>query len=220
MKRGERLKQIVRRRRARTTRLATAEQKQRRALEWRRGVTTNLLARYRETKTARALKRYRASRAKARQSRETTMKLAERLRESRRLLRARRQDLATFRRKLSGRLWGGSRAITNEVIAIVGGRASVTSRKRVETFGNPDSDHHISQLVADAVDFGIAEAHALKDEISSRLGGPWHLADYGSFHVTRKVGLFRRRTRTFRVQIIAGTHGTGPHLHVGVRRVG
>ena len=108
-------------------------------------------------------------------------------------------------------LWGGSRAVTNEVIRIVGNRASITSRKRTETFGNPDSDHHVSQKHADAVDFGIAEAHWLKNEISRRLGGPNELADFGSFNV-------RRNGHTYRVQIIAATHGTGPHLHVGVRR--
>jgi hypothetical protein len=107
--------------------------------------------------------------------------------------------------------WGGSRGVTNEVIGIVNGRAATTSRKRVATFGNPGSDHHVSQRSADAVDFAIAEAHWLKNEISRRLGGPSTLADYGSFYI-------RRKGKRFRVQIIAGTHGTGPHLHVGVRR--
>lgn len=108
-------------------------------------------------------------------------------------------------------LWGGCRQVTNEVIAIVGGRAPVTSRKRTKTYGNPGSDHHVSQRQADAVDFGIANAHWLKNEISRRLGGPRQLADYGTFTVVRNG-------RRYRVQIIAGTHGTGPHLHVGVRR--
>ena len=108
--------------------------------------------------------------------------------------------------------WGGSRAVTNEVIGIVGKRAQVTSRKRTETFGNPGSDHHVSQKLADAVDFGVAEAHWLKNEISRKLGGPAKLEDYGTFIV-------KRNGYSYRVQIIAGTHGTGPHLHVGVRRV-
>lgn len=108
--------------------------------------------------------------------------------------------------------WGGSRYWTNRVIDIVNGRHSVSSRKRWATFGNPGSDHHRSQKLADAVDFRTAENHALKNEISRKLGGPDSLPDYGSFHVSRNG-------RTYRVQIIAGTHGTGPHLHVGVRRV-
>lgn len=112
---------------------------------------------------------------------------------------------------LSSRLWGGSRTVTNEAIRIVGSRASVSSRKRVATFGNPGSDHHVSQVTADAVDFAIAEAHSLADEVARKLGGPDDIADYQAFAV-------RRAGRTYRVQIIAGTHGTGPHLHVGVRR--
>jgi hypothetical protein len=132
------------------------------------------------------------------------------LRGARRKLEQAKQALARARRD-SG-LWGGSRAVTNEVIDIVNGRASISSRKRTATFGNPGSDHHVSQLLADAVDFRIAEAHWLKNEISRRLGGPSVLPDFGSFTI-------RRNGRTFRVQIIAGTHGTGPHLHVGVRRV-
>lgn len=107
--------------------------------------------------------------------------------------------------------WGGSRGVTDEVVRIVNGRVPITSRKRWATFGNPGSDHHMSQVWADAVDFGTANNHALKNEISRRLGGPSTLADYGNFYITRQG-------KRFRVQIIAGTHGTGPHLHVGVRR--
>lgn len=108
--------------------------------------------------------------------------------------------------------WAHCRGVTNEVIGIVGGRARVTSRKRWEIFGNPGSDHYRGNKTADAVDFGIAEAHSLKNEISRKLGGPAILPDYGSFITTRDG-------RQFRVQIIAGKHGTGPHLHVGVKRV-
>ena len=112
--------------------------------------------------------------------------------------------------------FGGSRAVTDEVIRIVNGRAPVTSRKRAAnhplSIGNPGSDHSGQNKLADAVDFGIAEAHSLKNEISRKLGGPAQLADFGSFTT-------RRNGQSYRVQIIAGTHGTGPHLHVGVKRV-
>ena len=116
------------------------------------------------------------------------------------------------REKASDRLWGGSRAVTNEVIRIVGARARVTSRKRVVTFGNPGSDHHVSQVTADAVDFDVRNAHDLADEISRKLGGPRDIADFQRFTI-------RRNGRDYRVQIIAAAHGTGPHLHVGVRRI-
>lgn len=111
---------------------------------------------------------------------------------------------------LTDRRWGGSRAVTNEIIRIVKGRAPVTSRKRVETFGNPGSDHHVLQRTADAVDFGIANAYDLAREIARKLGGSWD-GDYDSFTIVRKG-------KSYRVQQIAGTHGTGPHLHCGVRR--
>lgn len=113
---------------------------------------------------------------------------------------------------VASNLWGGSRAVTNEIVGIVGSRAVVTSRKRTQTFGNPGSDHHVSQRNADAVDFAIADAHWLKDEVSRKMGGPAQLPDYAAFQV-------RRNGHTYRVQGIAGTHGTGPHLHFGVRRV-
>jgi len=133
------------------------------------------------------------------------------LKGARRKLENAKQKLARVKR--DNAQWGGSRAVTNQVVAIVDGRARVTSRKRRATFGNPGSDHHVSQTTADAVDFGIAEAHWLKNEISRKLGGPGALADYGTFNVRRRGG------STYRLQIIAGTHGTGPHLHVGVRRL-
>lgn len=109
--------------------------------------------------------------------------------------------------------WGGARQLTNETIRIVGGRASVTSRKRVATYGNPGSDHHVSQLTADAVDFGIGTAYSLATEIKRRLTGDAgaRFVDYESFYVTR-------RGRRYRCQGIAATHGTAPHLHWGFRR--
>jgi hypothetical protein len=121
-----------------------------------------------------------------------------------------------FKRRRYRRLaWGRSRGVTNRIIDIVRElhpNVKVTSRKRVELFGNPGSDHHVSQLRADAVDFDLVEAHVTADKISQRLGGPWNVVDYQRFNI-------RHNGRTFRIQLIAGVHGTGPHLHVGVRRV-
>lgn len=112
-------------------------------------------------------------------------------------------------------MYAGSRAITNEVIRIVGDRAPVTSRKRPASHplsrANPASDHNAANRTADAVDFGIANAYGLAREIAAKLGGQWS-GDYDSF-------IIHRRGKRYRVQIIAGTHGTGPHLHVGVKRV-
>jgi hypothetical protein len=124
----------------------------------------------------------------------------------------RRKFKRQLERQSGDALWGGARYFTNRVIEIVGNRADVTSRKRVATFGNPDSDHHVSQLRADAVDLGIAEAHTLADEISRQLGGPRDIADFQRFELRNP-----QNGKTYRAQLIAGTHGTGPHLHSGFR---
>lgn len=118
------------------------------------------------------------------------------------------------RRRYRSPLWAYSRGVTNRVIDIVREihpNVRITSRKRWETFGNPDSDHHRLRLTADAVDFNLREAHETADKISRRLGGPWNIQDYERFNIVHNG-------RTYRIQIIAGTHGTGPHLHVGVKR--
>lgn len=122
----------------------------------------------------------------------------------------------TRRRRISNRLWGGSRFLTNRVIEYVNSQTSkapVTSRKRWELFGNPGSDHYRGNRSADAVDFGIANATWLRDAISHRFGGPKTLPDFGTFIAKDQKG------RSYRVQVISGTHGTGPHLHVGVKRL-
>lgn len=107
--------------------------------------------------------------------------------------------------------WGACRAVTDYVIAIVGHRARVTSRKRA--WGNLRSHHNVLRLRADAVDFGIANAHWLAQEIRRKLTGDPNArhVDYQWFEFT----LFGLR---FRAQLIASTHGTGPHLHFGLER--
>jgi hypothetical protein len=199
-----------------------------------RSLTTRLKENFAAQKQGKAAKEYRNERTKywrskaahakndrkrkayerkARRSSELGAKIVD---EQRTLIKRRSKLQAALRvaKKASGsvtdNLWGGSRGVTNEIIRIVGGRAPVTSRKRVETFGNPGSDHHVSQRTADAVDFGIANAYNLAREIARKLGGTWN-GDYDSFTIVRKG-------KTFRVQGIAAVHGTGPHLHYGVRR--
>lgn len=121
--------------------------------------------------------------------------------------------------RASGRgAWGGSKSVIEREVVPVLERQGVpiTSRKRWATYGNPGSDHHRSQLLAYAVDGGVANAHGLADKIGRRLGiigKGEHVEDYREYRI-------KRGGRVFRVQIIAGTHGTGPHLHVGVRRIG
>lgn len=119
--------------------------------------------------------------------------------------------------------WGSCRGVTNKIIdaawcekgpigvpRVVWKVAAVSSRKRTETFGNPGSDHHVSQTLADAVDFRYTEAFGLRNNVMARLG-VHGVEDYGNYYITHD-GL------RFRIQPIAGTHGTGPHFHSGVRR--
>ena len=111
--------------------------------------------------------------------------------------------------------WAYCRGVTDLVIRIVDQKrpnTKITSRKRSETFGNPSSDHYIKNTRADAVDFARVNDQWLMDEIAKELGGPADVVDFQSFIITHNG-------RRFRVQIIAITHGTGPHLHVGVKRI-
>lgn len=113
--------------------------------------------------------------------------------------------------------WGGSRLIyRREVWPIIRDAGiATTSGKRRETFGNPGSDHYFLNLLAYAKDHATANNFALANKIKRRLlrdpDAPANV-DYSSFYI-------RRYGHRYRVQIIAGTHGTGPHLHVGIRRV-
>lgn len=108
--------------------------------------------------------------------------------------------------------WGGCRSVTDNIVLPVLAKHGipVTSRKRTETYGNPTSDHHVSQTMADAVDGGAANAYGVGDEIGGELG-VGSVDDYVNEYFTYN-GV------RFRVQIIAGTHGTGPHIHTGIRR--
>lgn len=92
-----------------------------------------------------------------------------------------------------------------------------TSRKRWETYGNPSSDHWAGNLIADALDGGIANAYWLHAEIRDGFrnhGVPLTPSpyDYAMCYCTAPNG------NRYRFQGIAATHGTGPHYHSGVKR--
>lgn len=121
-------------------------------------------------------------------------------------------------REVRKRAWGGSKWIVAREVRPIVKRHGIrrTSGKRSETFGNPSSDHFVGNPFSYAEDYATANNQALAQEIRSKLDGGRH-RDYESFYIKR-----RHRTgkaETYRVQIIAATHGTGPHLHVGIRRV-
>ena len=108
--------------------------------------------------------------------------------------------------------WGGSQDVIEAVVLPIFRKHNipVTSGKRTATYGTPGSDHHVSQVTASAVDGGAANQYGVADEIRRALGVP-PASDYTNQYFTYQ-GV------QFRLQIIAGTHGTGPHLHVGIRR--
>jgi hypothetical protein len=141
-------------------------------------------------------------RRKLRQDRKASVKLAK-------LIEAARADQIP---RASGKgAWEGTKSVAREVEALVTReRGNVTgSQKRWEEYGNPDSDHHMSQENAYAIDFHLANDYAMAELIARHFNATWS-GDYDEFIVVRGG-------RSFRIQIIAGTHGTGPHLHVGIR---
>lgn len=110
--------------------------------------------------------------------------------------------------------WGGAQDILENEVDPVADRMGhyETSNKRTETYGNPGSDHHISQVNASAKDYspGVAFAVAVAKALGVGYRGYWD--DYKLYYI-------RRAGHTFRVQIIAANHGTGPHVHVGIELI-
>ena len=130
---------------------------------------------------------------------------------------AEKKRLAELKKKVpsgSGS-WDGTKSIIqNEVMPIARQWGiSPTSAKRWETYGNPGSDHWMGNRNAFAKDFATDSNGAFGAAIARELGiGYSGLSDdYKSYYIVRGG-------KNFRVQIIAGTHGTGPHLHIGIRR--
>lgn len=132
-----------------------------------------------------------------------------------RRLRAQRKKLVADRFKYKG----ATAIIKYEVIPILhAAGVPVTSRKRWQTFGNPSSDHWKGNKDADAVDgatfvenneLGSAIVTALKQRKSEMSG-------FIEFEITRS---HTGSAETYRVQVITEEHGTGPHIHIGVKRV-
>lgn len=112
--------------------------------------------------------------------------------------------------------WGGCQYIMEKYVLPVAKEwgIPVTSTKRWESFGNPSSDHFMLNRKAYATDFATTNNYNFGVAIGKALGVPYNGAssDYASFTTTIE-GI------TIRVQIICGTHGTGPHTHVGLKRL-
>jgi hypothetical protein len=110
--------------------------------------------------------------------------------------------------------WGGSEDILRrEVLPVAASMGFARhSGKRDEDYGNPGSDHHVSQPIASAGDFPPSISLAVA--IAKRLG-----IGYRGYADDYKLYYIQRDGHTYRVQIIASNHGTGPHVHVGIARV-
>jgi hypothetical protein len=92
--------------------------------------------------------------------------------------------------------------------------AVVTSRKRRQLFGNPGSDHSMGQVYSDAIDLGLVDDQEFMDLTARQIGAPSDVVDYQHFIVRNP-----RNGNQYRAQLIAVTHGTGPHFHAGFRRL-
>ena len=124
------------------------------------------------------------------------------------LLRRKRQ-----RRHIGTGSWGGSRSVARIGEKVIKRRGyTITSRKRWATFGNPSSDHWRGNPNAYALDAATANNRGLALEIAKAYGRD-SVQDYQTFVYEAPNG------RRFAVQIIYSTHGTGPHLHLGVHRI-
>jgi hypothetical protein len=124
----------------------------------------------------------------------------------------------TARRRRSDKFWAGSRYFTNLAIEHIDGirdRPAINSRKRLTTLGNPASDHFVGNVTADAVDFNLVNDQRAATRLAKRFGwrGAGEFPSFGTFTATNPRG------RKYRIQIIWTTHGTGPHLHFGVKRI-
>jgi hypothetical protein len=97
--------------------------------------------------------------------------------------------------------------------------APVTSRKRWDTFGNPSSDHYWGNRDADAADGGRAEAYEIGRSVGEKITAAAQSGSvgYSGYADDFKAYYVEFAGERFRVQIIARTHGTGPHIHTGVK---
>lgn len=139
--------------------------------------------------------------------------------------------MSHMRKRWEDERWDGCRGLTNRIIDIAADlrfprlgyshplkrayrRFIVSSRKRTELFGNPGSDHFVGNTDADAVDFRFLRTkvrYRKMNAIMARLGHE-DVEDFGAYVV-------EHNHMKFRVQPIAALHGTGPHVHFGVKRI-
>jgi hypothetical protein len=97
-----------------------------------------------------------------------------------------------------------------------------TSGKRRETFGNPGSDHFFLNFLSFAKDWRLARGGSVAEqEAAYRAAAQEMREEYtpGERHVDFEEFFFVDNGHTYRGQLIASNHGTGPHLHLGTKRI-
>lgn len=132
-----------------------------------------------------------------------------------RALKRRRRELRRDRFKNKG----ATAIVKYEIIPVLhAAGVPVTSRKRWETFGNTSSDHWFGNKDADAVDGGTFDNNnALGNQVVTALKNKTsRMSGFLEFEIVRS---HTGAEETYRVQVITEPHGTGPHIHNGVKRV-
>lgn len=109
----------------------------------------------------------------------------------------------------TGGSYGGSRRIAKNLIAGLGADITSAKRSNVPTGSSTSSDHHTSQR--DAFAFDLSPDSQVANRLARRLDIP-NFKQGQNFYNLRRGG--------YRVQYLTGAHGTGPHLHLGVKRIG
>jgi hypothetical protein len=112
--------------------------------------------------------------------------------------------------------YGGSESVEREIERVVEakrGECSGSEKRSASdplSIANPGSDHNEANTNAYAIDFYLVNDYEIAYIVAAHFDADW-AGDYDYFYAVRGG-------KTFRIQLIAGTHGTGPHFHTGTAR--
>ena len=108
--------------------------------------------------------------------------------------------------------WGGCEDILEAWLDPMAARRGIVPTAGKEYGHTAGGDHDPNVSNASARDWATPENYSLRNAMARRLGIEAVIYDYGFYY-------FYVNGVRYRLQPIAGTHGTGPHLHQGLRRV-
>lgn len=120
----------------------------------------------------------------------------------------------------AGEKWGGSQAVAERALRAAAALSiPITSRKRDDTAtllagSTKGSDHHVGNLIAYAIDFGVSGARG--DELFEAIKR--------EFNIPTQAGTYTRYTILqdgvpYSIQLLWKVEGHFNHVHLGVRRV-